>query len=155
MIQLWKIDPLKCHNKISDSQIESEEGCYLWHFQRMVVKIPTTTCSEPPKSTISSHTFRRNQDVRARNLGEILPGVHVRAVWQSARGSAERDDSLLPEVAVRGGQAVCILVRHQLPGGVQYVRLQRDPLQPRESAQRGDLRHQKSKSDFASNSNWK
>ena len=59
---------------------------------------------------MSSHTFRRNQDVRARVLGEVLPGVHVRALWQSARGSPERDDSLLPEVAVRGGQAVCILV---------------------------------------------
>ena len=35
-------------------------------------------------------------------------------------------------------------VSHQLPGGLRYVRLQRDPLQPRESTERGDLRHEKS-----------
>ncbi len=36
-----------------------------------------------------------------------------------------------------------VQVCDKLPGGVQHVRLQRNPLQPREPQARRDLRHQK------------
>ena len=66
-------------------------------------------CPSPPYIIITLN-LRCNKDLRARVLGEILPGVHVRALRQSARGSAERDHSILPEITLRSRQTVCILV---------------------------------------------
>ena len=41
---------------------------------------------------------------------QILPGLHLGAVWQGAGGAAKREDSLLPAESVWCGQIICILV---------------------------------------------
>ena len=78
---------------------------------------------------------------RTRNPIFFCVGIHLRAVRQDPGAAAEREDALLPALPLRVRQADGLLVRRQLPRGVQYVRRQRHPLQPREPAARRDLRH--------------
>jgi hypothetical protein len=59
-------------------------------------------------------------------------GVDVRALRQNPGAPSERDDAILPPLALCVRQADGLLVRGQLQGGVQHVRRQWHSLQPRE-----------------------
>ncbi len=65
------------------------------------------------------HRRRRHADARgdARSLprGALLPGVLERDVRQGARGSPDRDDALLPALALRRGEGLRPLHHGQLP----------------------------------------
>jgi hypothetical protein len=49
----------------------------------------------------------------------------------------------IPQISLRRCEALRLLDGHQLPGGLRYVRLQRDPLQPRKSSKRRNVRYEK------------
>ncbi len=66
-------------------------------------------------------------------------GFHVRAVRKSSRSAPDRKDPLLPPIPIRSGKALRVLERGQLQGGLQHVRRQRYPVQPRESQARRNL----------------
>ena len=68
--------------------------------------------------------------------GALLSGVELGAVREGARGAADRDDAVLPALAVRGGQALRVPHRAQLPRGVRPFLRQRHPLQPRVATSR-------------------
>ena len=68
--------------------------------------------------------------------GALVPGVELGAVREGARGAADRDDAVLPALAVCGGQALRVPHRAQLPRGVRPVRRQRHPFQPRVATSR-------------------
>ena len=65
--------------------------------------------------------------------GALLPGVHQRDVREGAGGAAAREHTLLPSQPVRRRQGLRLLDLRQLPRGVRHPRLERHPLQPRES----------------------
>ena len=45
----------------------------------------------------------------------VLPGLNLRALRQGRRDTAERNDAVLPEIAVRGRQAIRLLDDGELP----------------------------------------
>ena len=64
----------------------------------------------------------------------LLPGLVLGDVRQGARGPAERDDAVLPALALRRGQGLRALHHRQLPRVVRALRGLRHPLQPRVAA---------------------
>ena len=73
--------------------------------------------------------------------GALLPGVLERDVRQGARDPADRDDAVLPALALRRGEGLRPLHHGQLPRVLRPVRDSRDPLQPRVAAPRAGVRH--------------
>jgi hypothetical protein len=71
----------------------------------------------------------------------LLSGIHVRAVRQGAGDPAAGNHALLPPLSLRRRQALRLLDHGQLSRGLRHLRLQRHPVQPRESDPRRDLRH--------------
>ena len=69
----------------------------------------------------------------------LLPGLELGDVRRDP-AAAERGDAVLPALAVRRRQGVRLLDDPELPRGLRHVRGQRDPVQPRVAAPRGDLR---------------
>merc|ERR1711941_80608 len=82
-------------------------------------------------------------DRRAGEDMPLVPGVHVRVVWPGARNSSEGDDPVLSALALRRRQALRLLDVRKLPGGLQHVRCQWHPLQPRISSSGWHLRDEK------------
>ena len=81
------------------------------------------------------HRRRRHADARgdARSVprGALLPGLLERDVRQGARGPADRDDALLPALALRRGEGLRALHHRQLPRVLRPARHVGDPVQPR------------------------
>ena len=73
--------------------------------------------------------------------GALLPGVELGDVRQGPRGPADRDDAVLPALALRRGEGLRALHHRQLPRVLRPLRGQRDPLQPRVAAPRAGVRH--------------
>ena len=63
--------------------------------------------------------------------GALLPGLLERDVRQGARGPADRDDALLPALAVRRREGLRALHHRQLPRVLRPARDVGDPVQPR------------------------
>ncbi len=70
-------------------------------------------------------------DARSLPRGALLPGLLERDVRQGARGPADRDDALLPALALRRGQGLRPLHHGQLPRVLRPARDVRDSVQPR------------------------
>ena len=75
------------------------------------------------------HRRRRDADARggARGLprGALLPGLELGDVRQGARGPADRDDALLPALALRRGEGLRSLHHGQLPRVLRPLRAAR------------------------------
>ncbi len=70
-----------------------------------------------------------------------LPGGQLRDVRPRAGDPADREDALLPPLALRGLQGLRPLDVRELPRELRDARLQRHPLQPRVAPARRELRH--------------
>ena len=90
------------------------------------------------------HRRGRDADARgdARGVpgGALLPGLLERDVRQGARGAPDRDDALLPALALRRREGLRPLHHGQLPRVLRAPRHQRDPVQPRVAASRAGVR---------------
>ena len=67
--------------------------------------------------------------LRPRNANPFLSGVDVRTLWPGPGDTAARGHAVLPEVALRGGEALRPLDHDQLPRILWNLCLQRHPLQ--------------------------
>ncbi len=94
----------------------------------MPMRSARCACSRPSASSAS-------------RTDALLPGLHLRDVRQGAGDAAARDHALLPALALRRRQALCLLDHGELPRGLRHLRLQRHPVQPRVADPRRDLRH--------------
>ena len=100
---------------------------------------------DPADADRRVHRRRRHPHARgaARGLprGALLPGELERDVRQGARDAADRDDAVLPALAVRRGEGVRPLHHGQLPRVLRPAPRGGDPLQPRVAAPRAGVRH--------------
>ena len=74
-----------------------------------------------------------------RDRDALLPGLVLGALRVDS-AAAERGDAVPPALAVRRREALQLLDHQELPRGLRHVRGQRDPVQPRVSAARRDVR---------------
>ena len=99
---------------------------------------------DPADADRGVHRRRRHAAARVhpRGLprGPLLPGVLERDVRQGARDAADRDDAVLPALALRRGQGLRPPHHGQLPRVLRHVPDVGDPLQPRVRAPRAGVR---------------
>src|SRR3954451_10789025 len=86
------------------------------------------------------HAAPARGDARRRRQAALLPGVLERDVRRHAP-AAERGDAVPSAQPVRRREGHGLLGDRDLPRELRPLRLQRDPLQPRIPAARGDVRH--------------
>ncbi len=100
----------------------------------------STSPSTPPTRPALGRSAARGRAPARASKRRFYQASSVRDVRGDA-AAAERGHAVLSALALRRGEGVQLLDHQELPRGLRHVRGQRDPVQPRITAPRRDVRH--------------
>lgn len=135
---LAKIRPAEVYNLGAQSHVKVsfELAEYTGEVDALGIPNLESQCS---KSGRNAEAAGGDQDVRVREADQVLPGIDLGALRKGGRDAPKGDDAVLPALALRRCQALLLLDRGQLQGGLRHVRMQRHPLQSRVAAAGPDV----------------